>query len=370
MKRALWVVVFLLLAAAIVGAQSITVVKPASGEILRSGGGYTIVWTKTGTMPDQVRITLRNAQTLAEVWVIRDGAPNTGSFAWQMPEFDAGAYVIRVKVKGANIHDDSEPFTIAAQPTRVAPRPRIDQGPIALKFPALSISGVTLRCDLDAFVITFAYKNSGTGPLPKASAMPVKPDFRVIIDNKEVNRGSLFIPAFEAPPGWELPTFFACEVKMNPIDHWDETWKLGHQLVIEINNNKVNGMASDSKNYDLRELALGCAFDAYINGATYDWDKEMLNVSVRVDGAFPPARTLKLFNYRPATGGEFIAQDDLVPGQHYYAVSHKLRNYLDWTQHTFEVWLWIHVYAPGSEYPDRRDINHPNQFMQHFTFNR
>ena len=102
---------------------------------------------------------------------------------------------------------------------------------------------------MTGFVITFSYKNSGTGPLPKSSEMPEKPDYRVLIDSKEVARGKLFIPAFEAQPGWEVPSFFGYEIKYRDASlrrKLDD-----RQLVtVIINENKVNGMASDSKTYN------------------------------------------------------------------------------------------------------------------------
>lgn len=104
----------------------------------------------------------------------------------------------QVVCEGPNVNVGSGPARIPHISERVS---------ALLKRPALSISDVRLKADDDGFVITFGYKNSGTGPLPKSSEMPVKPDYRVLIDNREISRGGLIFPAFQAPPGWEVKAF-------------------------------------------------------------------------------------------------------------------------------------------------------------------
>ncbi len=116
MKRILGLVVLLLLVFGLAGAASITVVQPSGLEPWYQGSPYVITWTKDGAMPAQVRITLRNANTLAEVKLIADPAPNTGSYPWTVPaDVPAGSYKVRVKVKDAAVSDDSVAFTIAVQ---------------------------------------------------------------------------------------------------------------------------------------------------------------------------------------------------------------------------------------------------------------
>ncbi len=372
MKRPFATLVAPLLFAAAASAQSVTVVKPAAGETVLKGRDYAISWTKSGAMPGLVRVSLRDAQTLAEVRLIQGNAPNSGSCAWAVPQdLPDGGYRIRVSVLTTTVKDDSDPFTIAAPPggpVKVAPRSPAP-GPIAIRFPALTISGAKVVCNVDAFEVTFAYKNTGSAPLPKASSLAAKPDFRVLIDGREMNRGTLVIPAFEAPPGWEMPSFFAAEVPINPLEKWDPEWTLGRRLVVEINANRVNGMAPDSKSFDLRQLGLGCGYDAFINGASYIWDKDLVTVSVRVDGAFAAGQKFLVWNHAP--GGDWFQEEvALVPGRHDYVVTHSLKNNLDWTRDTFDVYFNVQVRAVGSTYPDRRDVHHPNNFLQHFAFRR
>ncbi len=376
MKRSLSGILFLALCVAAVSAQTITVTKPAAGETLTVGHGYTIMWTKTGSMGSQVKITLRTAATLAEVMVIVDAAPNSGSFAWQMPgDVPVGSYKIRVRVKNEEVKGESGAFTIAAGPAVRKVPPIIKTPSDLLKFPALSISGADIVVYDDEFRITFAYKNSGRGDLPKSSEMPVKPSFRVLVDGKVLNQGTLTIPAFPAPPGWEVPSFYGGEIKLQASQtEFDEEWKIGNTLVIYINENKVNGMASDNKTYNLRQLALGRTFDAYINGATYDWKTETLKASIRIDGEFGTAKKFRFFNTgRPgrfvddALGG-FLKEYDLVSGQHYYELSHKV--HLAGYPYKIDVYLGVLVLKPGSNLPDSHDLYHPNNTNHHFTFTR
>ena len=121
-------------------------------------------------------------------------------------------------------------------------------------------------------MITFGYKNSGTAPLPKSSEMPVKPDYRVLIDNREVARGSLIFPAFQAPPGWEVPSFYGTEIKFQTSGLFDYGWTIGNLVTVKINENEVNGMAGDSESYNLKPMALNESYDVMITGATLDWN--------------------------------------------------------------------------------------------------
>jgi len=105
-------------------AASITVTKPAANEPWVKGQTYTIIWTKSGSMPNNVRITLRNKASTAVVQEIADPAPNSGAYLWLVSaSIPDGEYRIRVKVKNADISDDSEVFTISA--SQPGPGPKI-----------------------------------------------------------------------------------------------------------------------------------------------------------------------------------------------------------------------------------------------------
>lgn len=115
MKKPVIFVVALILAAGLASAQTVTVTKPAAGDTWIKGQSYAITWTKSGSMPNTVRISLRDAATLAEVALIQDNVPNGGSYLWTIPASTAdGSYKVRVKVKNSTVQGDSGTFAIAA----------------------------------------------------------------------------------------------------------------------------------------------------------------------------------------------------------------------------------------------------------------
>jgi hypothetical protein len=124
MKKLMWICVLVLFIAGLSGAASITVTKPALNEPWTKGQSYTITWTKTGSMPNNVRISLRNKTSTAVIQEIVDPAPNTGAYLWLVPtSIPDGEYCVRVKVKGADISDDSEVFSITTGQPGPSPGP-------------------------------------------------------------------------------------------------------------------------------------------------------------------------------------------------------------------------------------------------------
>jgi len=94
---------------------SITVTKPATGDTWQKTKPYTITWTKSGTMPNSVKLDLVDQNSTAVVRSIADNQPNTGSYPWTIPADAAfGPYRVRVKVKTTAIQDDSGTFNIAS----------------------------------------------------------------------------------------------------------------------------------------------------------------------------------------------------------------------------------------------------------------
>ncbi len=94
--------------------QTITVTSPAAGAVWKKGEARAIQWTKQGETGASVRIVLRAPGQTAAVLEIADPAPNSGSFAWTIPDsVAAGTYVIRVRSKTNNqATDDSDQFQI------------------------------------------------------------------------------------------------------------------------------------------------------------------------------------------------------------------------------------------------------------------
>lgn len=341
MKRSFGLALFLVLCVTAASAQTITVTRPAAGETVIKGRTYTVTWTMTGTLGAQVRISLRDAADLNEVscgaggafnGVFIDSAPNTGSYAVPIPTcIPEGTYRIRVKVKNQAVYGDSGIFILKSGPAVVQAPLRTSQAPglIAIKFPALVIYQAGMVPYDDKFEVTFGYKNSGTGDLPKNSDMPVKPTFRVLVDNRQVNQGNLVIPAFPAPPGWEMPTFFACEIARQTSGPFDPTVFEGNQLAIYINENKVNGMASSSQTYSLRSMALLYSYDIGINDVTLDWNSGNVTALIRLEGVFQPNDEITLWDdnlYHYPGYPWWHATAKAVPGQTLYTLSAKRDN--------------------------------------------
>jgi hypothetical protein len=117
----------LILCAGILVAQSIKVTQPASGDVWNQGKTYQITWTKSGNMPNSVRISLKESNSATIVLTIASDAPNSGAYSWLVPESVApGQYKVRVKVKNVDVRDDSAAFTIAGAvetPTIVVTKP-------------------------------------------------------------------------------------------------------------------------------------------------------------------------------------------------------------------------------------------------------
>ncbi len=239
------------------------------------------------------------------------------------------------------------------------------------KRPALSISNVVLKPTDDGFMVTFGYRNSGTAPLPKSSEMPVKPSFSVLIDGREVNRGSLIIPAFPAEPGWQVETSYGCEIKNQPgelpkygdpneassqIHVFNMNWTIGSFITVKINENKVGGMAADSQTYNLKQMALNYAHDVIVSDVSVDWAKGILSVKVRVDGQTQGYRYLYVHNRQ--LPWPFVEYVELVPGQSMYTIDKKFGGLRDVPATHGEIWSWLTV--KKVPLADMRDIDHRN----------
>jgi len=95
-------------------AQSITVTNPHSGSTWHKGSTYTIGWTKSGSMDNNVKITLyKPDHTTLQMIIVRPTA-NDGSFSWTIPNsIPNGQYIVRVKTIDNQVYDDSVVFNIA-----------------------------------------------------------------------------------------------------------------------------------------------------------------------------------------------------------------------------------------------------------------
>lgn len=112
--RKRWIFLLLVfISCSMIFSQTITVDDPKAGVTWCKGNAYVIRWTKSGTMPDQVRIWLRNSASTQTVLVISDQTDNDGQHPWTVPASLAdGSYRIRVVTGGGTIWGDSGIFTI------------------------------------------------------------------------------------------------------------------------------------------------------------------------------------------------------------------------------------------------------------------
>jgi hypothetical protein len=243
-----------------------------------------------------------------------------------------------------------------------------ERGPV-LQFPRLAVSDVQVGANSEGFVITFGYKNAGTAALPKGSQMPVKPTFRVLIDSREIAKGDLFIPESPAPPGWTVPTFQGGVIKyLPPAGGLDYNWSIGTIVTVKINENKINGMESDSQSYNLKPMALNFGFDALITGVTMDWDKETITVNVRLDGQIGGFSQFMLFDNGVQT--RFQQTIRINSGQRLYAVTQKVEGMRWCAASGCPVDLYLMVLRPGGGWAaDTRDIDQRNNRHAH-TYRR
>lgn len=342
----------------------ITLTQPNTDVTWKPGETRLILWTHTSPMHNRVSIRLYPNQGGLANHSIIDSTENDGSYSWTIPgNVPSGAYQLAIRTADYQVTGEG-PIVRIESGARILHLP--ERASDLLRTPALSIADVKLIPYEDALAITFAYKNSGTGPLPKASEMPVKPNYRVLIDNKEVAQGSLLFPAFQAQPGWEVSSFFGYDIKYQK-QVWDSNWTIGNLVTIKINENKVNGMESDSKSYNLKPMALNFSYDAMINGMTYDWNTAMLTFTVRIDGNIG---SFNKFRYIGTYLGSYPLDRtiDIIPGQRLYTITRKL-DAVGATRNEFNVALMVCFVEPSGSFPDRRDIEHRNNRYDH-TFRR
>lgn len=340
----------------------ITVTQPSHDVTWNPGETYLIQWTHTGPMANYVSLKLYPNQSGQNTYSIANSTENDGSYSWTIPaNVPPQDYTLAIRTVDYGVTGEGPNVQIGSGARAlhlIEERP-----PSFLKLPALSVSGANLTADDDGFVITFGYKNSGTGPLPKGSEMPVKPNYRVLIDNKEVALGSLIFPAFQAPPGWEVPSFYGGKIKYPFLFDYD--WTIGNLITVRINENNVNGMASDSETYNLKPMALNFGYDIMITGATLDWNTGILKTDIRIDGNFGSYEQIYLFDRHPnysAGTPVWEIKANVNPGQRFYALSKKRDGLKGQTEH--KVSIGVLLLKRSDDRALLRDIEHRNNTFE------
>lgn len=293
MKRTIPHCIFALLLAAPLAAQSITVTAPGLQASWCLGSLQTITWTSSG-VSGPVVITLRSPDQphAAPLLMIASRADNVGSFAWTIPATLApGAYQVRVGSLSAEslVFGDSGKLTIqsCAPAGRNLPDYRTLPPPHPFFAPKLAVTSINLVRNAGGYGIIFGYKNVGTGALPKRSQLTVKPDYRVLIDDREIDQGDLFIP--ESPPagpGWEVTTFSGGSIQF-PV-YEPHPWSIGDRITILLNERNALDMGTATKSSALRLIALTAGYDLAFSGpAVIDWNANKARVTITKVGSLP-----------------------------------------------------------------------------------
>ncbi len=99
---------------------NIVVTNPHSGDTWTKGQTYTIIWTKSGTMDSNVKITLYKPDHTTLQTIIAKPTANDGSYDWTIPDsIPNGQYIVRVKTMDNTVYDDGETFTIIENPVQL-----------------------------------------------------------------------------------------------------------------------------------------------------------------------------------------------------------------------------------------------------------
>jgi hypothetical protein len=390
MKRTSILTIMSFVFVGIASAQSITVTSPNGGETLTLGESWPISWSSTNVAVN-VRIQLIKPGGALVGVIATNRSPSASPYSWTVGQTasgtaPAGNYKVRVTALGGGVLDESDAsFMIAAGPTppdsppggptiKVLPR-HGDLPTMLLKFPRLEVSEIDLTPNAEGFGIIFNYRNAGSGALPKASEVKEKPNYRVLIDGKEMASGSLFIPAFAAGPGWEQVGYFGGWIVLPGFIQAEESnWHIGQTITVHINENKALGMDSHTLSRPLKPIALKYKCDALINGVSFDWQTHELTVSLRYEGQLQPLRLVNVTcsndgNYwvDPKRDYCFFERVALQEGQSHYTLSKKIR----FPEHIRTITLYVKAYvamANTSSSVKPVDMDYRNNFWMQCKF--
>jgi hypothetical protein len=292
MKKTFIAITAFILSLLPLAAQTITVDSPKGGETLVRGQPWQIAWTATH-VSQNVRIVLIKAAGPKFGVIQSPLAPGASPWGWTIGQTDAGiapagSYKIRVITLDGTIQGVSkQAFTISDMKV-IEKRPIESLPPISLLLrPQLAVTAINLVRNASGYGIIFGYKNVGKVALPKRHELPVKPDYRVLIDGREIDKGDLFIP--ESPPagpGWELTTHSGGFINF-PVNE-PRPWYIGKEITIILNERNVLNMGSVSKISSLLPMALTVGYDlAFAGPVTIDWSANTAHLVITKVGSNP-----------------------------------------------------------------------------------
>ena len=285
--------------------QSLTVTVPNGGESWTKESAQTISWEFAGMQAStEVKLILYLNQ--APVGVIAQNLPvSKGWFSWTVGQLignetvpPGSGYKVRIKAPALDCVDQSDnPFTISPAPAEFHKIP--DPRPLPIKLPKLVVTAIDLVPDANGYSIIFGYKNEGDFALPPRHEVSLLPDYRVLIDGREIARGDLFLPEDPpAGPGYEYKNYLGGFISY-PAQNDPWPWNIGNMITIILNERNALGMSTASKTSSLRLIALAKGYDlAFFNGAvTMDWAAQIAHVSITKVGAQPTLSKKFILNY-------------------------------------------------------------------------
>ena len=295
--------------------QSLTIVSPSGGETWALDSSQVISWTFAG-VPEGTRVKLllflngSSAGTIA-----RDLPVAQKTYTWKVGALEDGAtaaggdgYKVRIKAIGHSWFDQSNrTFKIGPKAAVIrAPLPHsLPPGLPLPTAPRLAVTAIKLTPNASGYGIVFGYKNVGNGPLPHRHELAVKPDYRVLIDGRQIDAGDLWIP--ENPPGgpgYEQPTNSGGFINFPGVEvPWP--WSIGSQITINLDERNALGGGSASKTSSLRLIALPVGYDLAFGQVTFDWSRLAVSAIVTKVGATPQLSktfsvTIGGYGYHPA----------------------------------------------------------------------
>lgn len=295
--------------------QTLTIVSPNGGEDWKLDGSQVVSWTYAG-MPEGTRVKLLLFLNGAPAGTIAGNLPvGQKSYAWKVGALEGGGtavaadgYKVRIKAVSQDWFDQSNgTFKIAAAKGPVIMAPRHPDLPVPLLFkPKLAVTAISLNVNASGYAIIFGYKNVGSGSLPRRHELAVKPDYKVLIDGRQIDAGDLWIPENPpAGPGYEQPTNSGGFVPF-PGPGVPFGWTIGNQITIVLDERNALGNGPSSKTSSLRLIALPVGYDLAFGPVTFDWSRGKISAMItKVGGGSPQLSkkfqvTVEGYGYHPA----------------------------------------------------------------------
>ena len=273
---------FLMAAAAVSYGQTFTIVSPNGGETWALDSTQVISWSPQN-IPAGTRVKLVLYLNGSPAGTIAGDLPaSPGTYSWKTGALEGGGTAAQVDGYKVRVKAIGQPWLDQTDGTfKIGPRAAIVRAPIRkdlpvahLPFPKpkLAVTAIRLEPLVSGYGIYFGYKNVGPGSLPPRHELPVKPDYRVVIDGREISAGDLLIPENPpAGPGYEQPSHWGGFIEFPQPTA--PRGSIGSQITISLNERNVLDMGPATKTSSLRLIALPVGYDLAFAAVTFDWSR-------------------------------------------------------------------------------------------------